>query len=65
MYFQSQKLSWLVRITGLFGLLSTLTIEAAMQPQAVVAPQKPAALLLKLPLSFEENVGQIALPDLD
>jgi Bacterial Ig-like domain (group 3)/Beta-propeller repeat len=58
MYFQSQKLSWLVRFTGVFGLLSTFTIQAAIQPQAVVAPQKPAALLLKLPLSFEENAGQ-------
>ena len=58
MGFPLQKLSWLVRITGLFGLLSSLTVEAAIQPQAVVAPQKPAALLLKLPLSFEENVGQ-------
>ena len=58
MYLQPHKISWLALVAWLFTLIPAFSIQAAVHPQSTSAPQKPAALLLKLPLSFEKNAGQ-------
>ncbi len=58
MIFQWRKLALLGCTVGLFGPISIFSVHAAIAPQRIAAPEKATAMMLKLPLSFEENVGQ-------
>ena len=58
MKFRPHPICWLACIAGLIGLISSITVHAAIQPASPTRTSAPSAVLQKLPLSFEENRGQ-------
>ena len=56
---KSSRWARLAKLSGLLVLASSLVSNANVHPNASVAEKNPAAVLTKLPLTFEANAGQV------